>query len=170
LSLWIAVGLAKTDAGAADLLDLAAAGRVRRTLLRHRYVELAFEKRPAALRARAATLTQNLPPEDARIDAVIAQRVGAAGNFKADAGRGAPLFATHCATCHRFREQGGNIGPSLDGIGSRLLGRLIEDILDPSRNIDPAFQLTSVTLKNVRLNGASPTLPPISCTAMPGSP
>ena len=28
------------------------------------------------------------------------------------------------------------------------LARLVEDILDPNRNVDPAFRLTAVTLKN----------------------
>jgi putative heme-binding domain-containing protein len=145
LALTLVTSLAKSDGGAAKLLDLAAKGQVRPTLLRHRYVELALEKRPAAIRERAAQLTRALPPEDARLDALIAQRLMAAANYKADAKRGAPLFTTHCATCHRIRDTGGNIGPSLDGIGSRSLQRLVEDILDPSRNVDPAFRLHTVT-------------------------
>lgn len=148
LALTVAVALAKSDAGAADLLDLAAAGKVRPALLKHRYVAQALEKRPADLRARVDAFTQSLPPEDARLDALIAARVGAAGNHTPDAARGAPLFAQHCASCHRFRDQGGNLGPSLDGIASRPLARLVEDILDPSRNVDPAFRLVTVTLKN----------------------
>jgi putative heme-binding domain-containing protein len=148
LALALANGLAKTDAGAAELLDLVAAGRVRASLLRHRYLTLTFEKRPAELRTRAAELTRALPPEDARLDAVIAQRLGAIANFKADAARGAKVFTTHCATCHRFQDMGGNIGPSLDGVSSRSTQRLIEDILDPNRNVDPAFRLTTATLKN----------------------
>ncbi|MEY2878472.1 MAG: hypothetical protein RLZZ15_852, partial [Verrucomicrobiota bacterium] len=148
LALGLAVALAKSDAGAAALLELAAAGRVRPTLLKHRYVATQLEKRPADLRGRAVALTKSLPPEDARLDALVAYRVGALANFKPDAARGAPHFATHCAACHRFRDAGGNLGPSLDGIGSRALPRLVEDILDPNRNVDPTFRLTTVTLKN----------------------
>jgi putative heme-binding domain-containing protein len=148
LALALAVALAKSDAGAADLLELAAAGRVRAALLKHRYVAQALEPRPADLRARIDALTRALPPEDARLDALIAARLGAAGNHKPDAARGAPLFATHCAACHRFRDTGGNLGPSLDGIGSRATPRLVEDILDPNRNVDPVFRLTTLTLKN----------------------
>lgn len=148
LALNLANGLAKSDAGAAELLDLVAAGRVRASLLRHRYLALSFEKRPAALRERAAALTRSLPAEDARLDALIAQRVGAAANAKTDPAHGAALFTAHCAACHKFRDAGGTLGPSLDGIGSRSLQRIIEDILDPSRNVDPAFRLTTVTLRN----------------------
>ncbi len=148
LALALATALAKSDAGARDLLDLAASGRVRATLLRHRYLELAFEKRPAEIRARIASLTRALPPEDARLDALIAQRLRAASTFKTDTTRGAAVFATHCATCHRFRDTGGTLGPTLDGSESRTIARLVEDILDPGRNVDPAFRLTTVTLKN----------------------
>lgn len=147
-ALTVATTLAKSDQGAAELLELAVAGRVRLALLRHRYVALALEKRPAALRERAAALTKSLPPEDARLDALVAYRVGALGSFKPDRTNGAAVFAAHCAACHRFRDAGGNLGPSLDGIGARALPRLVEDILDPSRNVDPTFRLTTLTLKN----------------------
>jgi putative heme-binding domain-containing protein len=148
LALTVVTALAKSDAGAAELLELAAAGRVRAAWLRHRYVALALEKRPAELRERVAVLTQSLPPEDARLDALVAYRVGALAGFKADRGRGAALFTANCAACHRLRDAGGNLGPSLDGLGARALPRLVEDILDPNRNVDPTFRLTTVTLKN----------------------
>lgn len=148
LTLGLALALAQTDAGTERLLELAATGKLRAQLLRHRHIELALQKRPAALRDRAALLTRNLPDEDARLDAVIAQRLGAAAGFKTDTANGAAVFAKHCALCHRFRETGGNLGPSLDGSESRTLARLVEDILDPSRNIDPGFRLTTVTLKS----------------------
>jgi putative heme-binding domain-containing protein len=40
------------------------------------------------------------------------------------------------------------IGPQLDGIGGRGLDRLLEDILDPSRNVDAAFRSTTLNLKD----------------------
>lgn len=148
LALTLATSLAKSEAGANDLLELAAAGRVRPALLRHRYVALALEPRSEGLRNRVVALTKSLPPEDARLDALVAYRIGALANFKPDRGQGAVVFATNCASCHRFQGIGGNLGPSLDGIGSRAPARLVEDILDPSRNVDPAFRLTTLTLQN----------------------
>ena len=147
LVLALAAALAKTDPGAEELLELAAAGRVKPTLLRHRHLQLAFEQRPAALRERVAALTHGLPGEDARLDALIARRVAAVGSFKGDGTRGATVFAQHCAACHRFRGEGGNLGPGLDGLSARSAARVVEDILDPNRNIDPAFRLTSLTLR-----------------------
>jgi putative heme-binding domain-containing protein len=148
LALGLAVGLARTDAGAAALIDTVTAGRAPAALLRHRYVADALAQRPAALRTRAAALVKNLPSEDARLDALIFARTAALAAAQPDPARGAAVFAQNCAVCHRVKDTGGNLGPSLDGIGSRTLQRLVEDILDPSRNIDPNFRLTTVTLKN----------------------
>ena len=43
---------------------------------------------------------------------------------------------------------GGLVGPQLDGIGNRGLERLVEDVLDPNRNVDRAFRTHLLTLKN----------------------
>ena len=43
--------------------------------------------------------------------------------------------------------EGGNIGPQLDGAGNRGVERLVEDILDPNRNVDVAFRYSIVKLK-----------------------
>jgi putative heme-binding domain-containing protein len=37
------------------------------------------------------------------------------------------------------------IGPELDGIGNRGLERLLEDVVDPNRNVDQAFRSTLLT-------------------------
>jgi putative heme-binding domain-containing protein len=148
LALSLALSLAKSDAGATALIDAVTASKAPAPLLRHRYVATEIEKRPAALRERAAALVKNLPSEDARLDAVIFARAAAYATAKPDATHGAALFTQNCAVCHRIKNNGGNIGPSLDGIGSRGVQRLIEDILDPSRNIDPTFRLTTLTLKS----------------------
>jgi putative heme-binding domain-containing protein len=144
----IATALAKSDAGATDLIALTKARTVTPGILRQRHVALALADRPATLQDQVAALTRDLPPEDARLDAVIARRLGAVATRKGDAVRGTALFATHCAPCHRLRGQGGNIGPSLDGLAARNLTRLVEDILDPSRNVDPTFRLSTVRLRN----------------------
>ena len=44
--------------------------------------------------------------------------------------------------------KGAKIGPQLDGIGIRGLERLLEDTLDPSRNVDQAFRTTILNLKS----------------------
>ena len=166
LALGLAMGLARTDAGATTLVEVVTAGRAPAALLRHRYVADALAQRPATVRERAAALVKNLPSEDARLDALIFARTAAITTAKPDVAHGAAVFAQNCAACHRFKNTGGNLGPSLDGIGSRSIQRVIEDILDPSRNVDPNFRLTTVTLKNgdtrsglnVRTEGATTLL------------
>jgi putative heme-binding domain-containing protein len=44
--------------------------------------------------------------------------------------------------------KGAKVGPQLDGIGTRGLDRLMEDILDPNRNVDQTLRVTNLALKN----------------------
>jgi putative heme-binding domain-containing protein len=54
-----------------------------------------------------------------------------------------------CIKCHRFGDQGGQIGPDLTGVGRRFSKiHLVESILEPSRAIAPAFRNVSVRLKD----------------------
>lgn len=82
--------------------------------------------------------------ERARLDALIQTRSAAQDPEKVDREKGRQLFALHCAVCHRIGGEGGLIGPQLDGIGTRGLTRLAEDILDPNRNVDAHFRLTTL--------------------------
>ncbi len=150
VALAVAIALSKTDTGAQTLLDAIAAGRTQASLLRHRYVARQFESRAPELKARLAALTKNLPSEDARVDAVIAQRVAGYALAKGDATQGESVFLQHCAVCHRMKNAGGTLGPNLDGVASRDLARLVEDILDPSRNVDPLFRVTLLTTREGR--------------------
>ena len=145
LALALAIALAKTDGGAAALIEAVSAGKAPAALLRHRYVAAAFASRSSGTRAEMVELTKNLPSEDARIDAIVAQRLGAYGLAKPVAAKGGQIFTQHCAACHRLGGTGGNVGPNLDGVVARDLTRLVEDILDPNRNVDPVFKLTTVT-------------------------
>ena len=141
---FIAAGLAATDPGAESLLSTMENGKATPVLLRNSLVAAALEKRPQPLRDRAAALAKDLPPEDERLDKVIAQRATAFQKAKPNATHGAQIFRQNCAVCHKIHNQGANIGPALDGIGARGAHRVIEDILDPNRNVDPLFRQTMV--------------------------
>ena len=134
--------LAKSDAGAEALLAVIDAGKASPALLRNNAVAGPFATRAPAFKDRAVTLTKDLPPEDARLDKVIAERTEGYRQAKPDANHGQQVFQQNCFICHRLNGNGGNIGPNLDGIASRGIQRLLEDILDPSRNVDPAFRQT----------------------------
>ena len=57
------------------------------------------------------------------------------------------MFATHCAVCHSINGDGGTIAPQLDGLAKRGVDRVLEDVLDPNRNVDAAFRVTILRLK-----------------------
>jgi putative heme-binding domain-containing protein len=58
------------------------------------------------------------------------------------------VFRRNCAVCHRIGAEGGLVGPQLDGIGNRGLERIVEDVLDPNRNVDAAFRTQTLTRKD----------------------
>jgi putative heme-binding domain-containing protein len=64
---------------------------------------------------------------------------------------GVAVFEKNCAICHQVGGKGAKVGPQLDGIGSRGLDRLVEDIIDPNRNVDQTFRVTVLALKNGRV-------------------
>src|SRR5262249_1119225 len=70
---------------------------------------------------------------------------------KVDVGLGKKVYEKTCAACHRLAGQGNKIGPELDGVGQRGLDRLLEDGLDPSRNVDQAFRAVQITAHYVRV-------------------
>src|SRR5205807_9292120 len=59
-----------------------------------------------------------------------------------------PYTTLFRSICHQVGGKGAKVGPNLDGIGNRGLERLLEDIIDPNRNVDQAFRSTTLSLKN----------------------
>lgn len=64
--------------------------------------------------------------------------------LKGDARTGRMLFqksqAVQCRNCHRVANTGKALGPDLDGIGKKYsLRELLDQVLNPSRKIDPKF-------------------------------
>jgi putative heme-binding domain-containing protein len=92
--------------------------------------------------ARIAELTAKLPPQDDRIAKLMNARRDKYSQAPGEATRGLEVFKKTCAACHRLENTGNKIGPELDGIGHRGLLRVMEDVLDPSRNVDGAFRTT----------------------------
>ena len=62
--------------------------------------------------------------------------------------KGWSLFQEHCVRCHQIAGQGKTIGPQLDGISERGVARLLEDVVDPSRNVAEGFKSQVIRLKN----------------------
>jgi putative heme-binding domain-containing protein len=144
----IAAGLAGTPEGAAALLDAVATGKASPRLLQERpvQVKLAALKRKD-LSDRVAKLTAGLPPADEKLAVLLRTRADAYAKAHPGADAGAKVYEKHCAACHQIAGKGAKVGPQLDGIGARGLDRLLEDVLDPNRNVDQTFRATTLTLK-----------------------
>jgi putative heme-binding domain-containing protein len=145
----IAVGLAASPAGAEKLLDAVKTGKASARLLQDPAVKPRLEAtRLPRLKERLAEMTAGLPPAGKDMQDLLQRRREGFMKAKKDAIAGAPVFVKNCANCHQVGGQGAKIGPQLDGVGVRGLDRLLEDVLDPNRNVDQAFRQTTLTLKN----------------------
>jgi putative heme-binding domain-containing protein len=72
--------------------------------------------------------------------------------LRGDAARGKKLFfdteGIACRTCHKIQGQGGDVGPDLSEIGKKYdRAKILENILEPSKEIDPKFQTYLVATK-----------------------
>jgi len=145
----LAQTLAANPAGAEALLTLAESRKLSPQILLDRQVKerLVAAKLPQ-FEARFEKLTAGLAPVSAELQKLINSRHAAFNPELASAERGRTVFEKTCAVCHQIDGKGVVIGPQLDGVGNRGLERLIEDVLDPNRNVDPAFRTTNVTLKD----------------------
>jgi putative heme-binding domain-containing protein len=144
----IAVGLAASPAGAEKLLDAVKDGKASARLLQNPFIKARLEATHLPrLNQRIEELTAGLPPSGADMQDLLNRRRDAFLNAKKDTALGAQVFTKSCAICHQVGGQGAKIGPQLDGVGVRGLDRLLEDTLDPNRNVDQAFRQTTLTLK-----------------------
>ncbi|HET6324891.1 MAG TPA: PVC-type heme-binding CxxCH protein, partial [Planctomycetaceae bacterium] len=72
----------------------------------------------------------------------------------ADRVQGRRRFTQTCATCHTLFGQGGKIGPDLTGSQRANLDYLLENIVDPSAIVQPAYKMSTIALADGRvLNG-----------------
>ncbi len=149
----LAAELAASRDGAELLLNAIAEGKASPRLLQERPVRLRLQQwRLPELEARIAKLTQGLPPADQKLqELLLRRREGFLKTAKPDLALGTKVFEKHCAACHQLAGKGTKIGPQLDGIGLRGLDRLLEDLIDPNRNVDQAFRATTFLLKGDRI-------------------
>ena len=137
------------------LVQLAASGRMSPRLLADASVneQLKNSANSAELKI-ISELTSNLPPEDAGLFQLVNKRTHSFRTLGGESAVGAQIFQEKCAICHQVAGQGKAVGPNLDGIGKRGLARVMEDVLMPNRNVDVAFQSTTLlTADGNVLNG-----------------
>jgi putative heme-binding domain-containing protein len=149
--------LAGAPRGLDALLELAEKGRLPNSVLLERSIQERINTVATPLqKERIAHLTEDLPSPDQTAQKLIEQRATSYATARTSVENGATVYAKSCAACHQLSGQGSLIGPQLDGIGSRGLERLLEDILDPNRNIDHAFRSVLITLDDGELVSGLP--------------
>ena len=72
-----------------------------------------------------------------------------------DADRGRKIFETNCIACHRRGGKGTAIGPDIETVRERTPAALLEQILDPSREVNPAYLLYVAETKDQRILAGS---------------
>lgn len=97
-----------------------------------------------ALIAEMENAAAKFPSPTAEIEATIASRLEFILERPGEFMRGHETFKRQCANCHQVGGEGAEIGPQLDGIGNRGLARVLEDVLDPNRNVDAAFRSSTI--------------------------
>lgn len=160
LQLRLAESLASDATGAEALLRLAKDGHVSPRLLTRPTIKQRLDAlKSEAFSKQVTELTAQLPDDDVVLQKLIEQRRGVflAAQSDADVAKrpsleaGAALFTKHCAACHQVAGKGTVLGPQLDGIGQRGLERVLEDVLDPNRNVDVNFRTTTVITKDGKI-------------------
>jgi putative heme-binding domain-containing protein len=149
LAVEVASSLAKSTTGGEALLRAVSAGKASPQLLQEPLVTSSLHQQKLnKLDERIKRLTTGLPSRDDQVRRLIEDRLTGFNKFKPDSARGKQVFVKNCAVCHRLGGEGAKIGPELDGIGVRGPARIMEDVLDPNRNIDQAFRATTLTTSN----------------------
>jgi len=122
---------------AALVLDAVAAEQLTPSVLGQAAVERLWRYPDAEIRKQAAAVLGPPPPAD-RQPMVNAYRASLpAGPGNADAGR--TVFRNHCVSCHRVEGVGHQLGPSLAAMQARGPEAMLLGILDPNREVLPAF-------------------------------
>jgi putative membrane-bound dehydrogenase-like protein len=104
--------------------------------------------RDKSIRERATQLLGG--PTDPDRGKVVAQYIAALEKLSADPVRGAVVFQQHCASCHRFRNQGVPVGPDLESLTDKSPRALLTAILDPNQAVEPRFLSYAVLTRDGR--------------------
>lgn len=100
------------------------------------WISLAARSDHPEIRQRANEIltTTNLPQASTRY-----QKYRAILTQEGNRGRGGELFARHCASCHRWKEKGHDVGPDLATLKNRGMESLLWNVLEPNREVNPEY-------------------------------
>ncbi|MEZ6126352.1 MAG: c-type cytochrome [Planctomycetaceae bacterium] len=147
----LAVSLSASEGGAEMLLTCIESGVPSAEIFRDQRLVQQISAFGPAFADRVTALVTALPDTSADNAQLAADLLRQARLFTGDASGGKAIFDRHCRTCHRRGGSGELIGPQLDGIEARGRARLLEDIIQPNRNVDVAFRTSVLVLNDGRV-------------------
>jgi putative heme-binding domain-containing protein len=102
----------------------------------------------AAVRERAAKLfAGDANPDRQRVLDAYQDSLKLSG----DVTRGKASFIQRCAACHRLNDVGHAVGPDLASVATKTPQYLLQEILDPNRNVDSRYVEYTAATKNGRV-------------------
>jgi putative heme-binding domain-containing protein len=143
----IAQTLAARLPWAVKLLDALEAGRVSRNDITAYTARQLYNLNDKPLLARLKSKWGELrtsPAEKTQKIASYKRNLTAEVLKKADRGAGRALFQKTCASCHRFFDAGGSIGPDITGAQRTNLDYLLQTLVDPSATVAKDYQMQVV--------------------------
>jgi putative heme-binding domain-containing protein len=96
--------------------------------------KILFHSQPA-IRARAAKLFSAMNADRQE----ILKQYDVVKTLTGNASKGAALFRQHCASCHKFKDEGNNVGPDLGSVADKSVPALLVAILNPNQAVDAAY-------------------------------
>ncbi|WP_437193992.1 PVC-type heme-binding CxxCH protein [Planctomicrobium sp. SH527] len=151
--LLIAQAMLGQQGGTSLILNYCESGILSARILQSSAIRPQFENSKSIdEKTRFAELLKSVKPSNESIDQAISDLGQRLKQQQFDPAGGRKVFEAKCATCHQIQGVGKVIGPQLDGIGTRGTERLLEDILDPNRNIDEAFRSRTYVLEDGKIH------------------
>lgn len=101
-----------------------------------------------AVAKQALVVIEELRGPQSKMKDELVAKVVAASSQPADLAKGKALFDSSCLICHAFKGAGKKeFAPDLTGMGLHGAEVLLTAILDPNREVDPAFVAQAITTK-----------------------
>lgn len=134
---WVGTLLGAIESGRIPAVDVAPTRR-----------QLLVAHRDAEIQRRARALWGEDRPGSRQ--AVVAE-YRAALTLVGDPARGREIYRRECRGCHRWENEGFDVGPSLLTVRHRSPEELVTHVMDPSREVAPNFQEYVVALEDGRI-------------------
>ncbi len=133
----------EADRALAELLEQLSAGKLAR--------EVELELLDAVAKHPSPVLKSKLAQYDAKGSGALKNFQQALFGGNAEAGR--KIFfekaEASCVRCHKIKDEGGDVGPALSGVGTRQAREyLLESLVQPNAKIAPGFETLLVIMKN----------------------